>query len=377
MRALLATHKDLAAKIEKIEQKYDGNFFMTNKKIIAAICFLVGLFFAPPTIHARIEVPNFSQPYTIDFNNPQSYQNQILWQEPAILTITHEQVGCYEGGCVKFRIHDFAGEDSAGLSDIWWPPTDRVNIGMLVKYGPDYEAKLDVEGYKFMVVHETFEDIPEWQPNTAYSAGDMVVPTEYPNWTHYYAVQGGVSGSSEPAWPTERNNPTSDGSVIWDVRTLIRPMISDAPVTNPQTPGITWYRTLKSCNIAGGVCRDEFGQQYFNGNEGRHTFKIGEHIGEWVWLEFEIVRGGNNTLYIYTADGSLAGQYATIENVNLLPLRHINEISYWEGASNTTEGTYIMFDQLKIHNQFIGPPAGFGGGLDAIAPAAPAGLVVQ
>ena len=349
---------------------------LTSIFISCLLMFVVWFVFSA-TAHARIEVPNFTQPYTINFNDPQSYQNQILWNEPSILTITHETSGCFEGGCVKFRIRDFSGEDSAGLSDIWWPPTDHVNIGMLVKYGPDYETKLDHEGYKFMVVHETFEDVPEWQPNTGYSTGSMVVPTEYPNWTHYYAVQGGVSGGAEPNWPTERNNPTPDGSVVWDVRTLVRPMISDAPVADPQFPGTTWYRTLKSCNIAGGVCRDEFGQQYFDGNAGRHTFKIGEHIGEWVWLEFEIVRGGNNTLFVYTQDGAVAGQYATIENVNRLPLRNINEISYWEGASNTTEGTYIMFDQLTIHNQYIGPPPEFVGGSDATAPATPAGLMVE
>jgi len=56
---------------------------------------------------------------------------------------------------------------------------------------------------------------PEWEATTAYSLGDMVIPTT-PNGYIYRCVSAGTSDSSEPSWPTVGLGTTVvDDGVIW------------------------------------------------------------------------------------------------------------------------------------------------------------------
>jgi hypothetical protein len=58
-----------------------------------------------------------------------------------------------------------------------------------------------------------------WEATTAYSLGDIVVPTAgKENGFRYECTTAGTSGSSEPTWKTTEGETNSDGTVVWTCR---------------------------------------------------------------------------------------------------------------------------------------------------------------
>jgi hypothetical protein len=58
-----------------------------------------------------------------------------------------------------------------------------------------------------------------WEGSTAYSLGDVVVPTTgKENGFRYECTTAGTSGGSEPTWKTTEGETNSDGSVVWTCR---------------------------------------------------------------------------------------------------------------------------------------------------------------
>jgi prepilin-type N-terminal cleavage/methylation domain-containing protein len=53
-----------------------------------------------------------------------------------------------------------------------------------------------------------------WEKNTAYSVGDMIIPTN-PNGHFYRCMSAGLSGSAEPLWPLTGQASVNDGSAQW------------------------------------------------------------------------------------------------------------------------------------------------------------------
>lgn len=53
-----------------------------------------------------------------------------------------------------------------------------------------------------------------WTADIAFEKGDYVKPTA-PNGHIFRAIQAGVSGGTQPAWPVTKGSAVSDGSVIW------------------------------------------------------------------------------------------------------------------------------------------------------------------
>lgn len=58
-------------------------------------------------------------------------------------------------------------------------------------------------------------DAAAWQADTAYSEGDLIVPTT-PNGYMYRCTVAGTSGSTEPSWSTTFNTADTDGTAEWD-----------------------------------------------------------------------------------------------------------------------------------------------------------------
>lgn len=55
-----------------------------------------------------------------------------------------------------------------------------------------------------------------WSPSTTYAVGQQIVPTAAgANGSYFECVAGGVSGTTEPTWPTGAGNTVADGSVTW------------------------------------------------------------------------------------------------------------------------------------------------------------------
>ena len=58
-----------------------------------------------------------------------------------------------------------------------------------------------------------------WEASTAYSLGDIVVPTAgLENGFRYECTTAGTSGGSEPTWPTTEGATKTDGTVVWTCR---------------------------------------------------------------------------------------------------------------------------------------------------------------
>jgi len=58
-----------------------------------------------------------------------------------------------------------------------------------------------------------------WEATTAYSLGDVVVPTTgKENGFRYECTTAGTSGSSEPTWKTTEGETNSDGTAVWTCR---------------------------------------------------------------------------------------------------------------------------------------------------------------
>jgi hypothetical protein len=126
------------------------------------------------------------------------------------------------------------------------------------------------------------------------------------------------------------------------------------------------YRTLAPCFTAGGGC--SFPPLETNPEEtwrdgwpaGDESLRSDDHVEEWVYYEAEFVAGGDITLYIYTRDGTFDGYYHSVPAMEgMEDLGGVDVLSYWEGASDTTDDTYIDIDFLRLSTDFMGPPEGF------------------
>jgi hypothetical protein len=61
-----------------------------------------------------------------------------------------------------------------------------------------------------------------WEANHVYEAGDYAYQTDLAaNLFFFRCTAGGLSGSSEPAWPTTAGNTVGDGAVTWECMGLI------------------------------------------------------------------------------------------------------------------------------------------------------------
>lgn len=67
------------------------------------------------------------------------------------------------------------------------------------------------------VVPGLFDPYPTWTPDASYASNALVMPT-VPNGTYYRATTAGVSGGSEPAWPTDAGATVNDGTARWVVQ---------------------------------------------------------------------------------------------------------------------------------------------------------------
>lgn len=62
----------------------------------------------------------------------------------------------------------------------------------------------------------------DWEASTAYTLGDLVIPTT-PNGFKYKVTTAGTSDSSEPTWPTVIGQPVTDGTVVWECLAATHP----------------------------------------------------------------------------------------------------------------------------------------------------------
>jgi len=97
-------------------------------------------------------------------------------------------------------------------------------------------------------------------------------------------------------------------------------------------------------------------------------FSSAEHANEWVSIEFEVdLVNQTEKVFVYTQDGSvggLASQHDFDETAATnRPIWYVEGIGHYWGMPTMTydDETYIKLDELRIDDQYIGPPVGFVG----------------
>ncbi|MHA1304356.1 MAG: right-handed parallel beta-helix repeat-containing protein [Candidatus Heimdallarchaeaceae archaeon] len=80
-----------------------------------------------------------------------------------------------------------------------------------------YNTAPTAGGYIGWVCVRSGQAAPTWQSEISYNIGDKVVPTS-DNGYYYECTAAGISGSSEPAWPTTVGNTVIDGTVTWECK---------------------------------------------------------------------------------------------------------------------------------------------------------------
>ena len=95
---------------------------------------------------------------------------------------------------------------------------------------------------------------PTWTTAVAYSTNSIVTPT--PSNGHFYkAIQGGVSGASQPAFPTGTGQQVADGSIIWQEAGLTNTAAPPPPGCGHVTvyAGSLWMFNTSAKNTATGI----------------------------------------------------------------------------------------------------------------------------
>lgn len=248
---------------------------------------------------------NVTLPYSNDFDTDQDLADVYNWDSAGhSIVYTREATGGYgdSGSCIKGVLSDHGSDDQSGLGQIFWGDEDVGND----------EDQINI-GYMINI------------------GPDFTSATDN---THHKSLLlwGGTAG---------------DG--------YVRPMLTYREYYSD-------YQTVAPCCSAAGPCT-------FYGNsqdnpDGSDTYQMDDYVGEWVWIEFEVIAGTHARLYVYTQDGSLSGAYSTTTdataNAAILATHGIDLLwGYWEGVTGATADSYIKLDNLRISTSFIGPPAGF------------------
>lgn len=97
-------------------------------------------------------------------------------------------------------------------------------------------------------------------------------------------------------------------------------------------------------------------------------------VNEWVSFELETdLVAGRVNLYIHTQDGRVSGLYSSFDMSRLEsapftanPVTQLQGIGFYWGppeeyapVSSRDQNTFMKIDELRIDNQYIGPPPGF------------------
>jgi hypothetical protein len=118
------------------------------------------------------------------------------------------------------------------------------------------------------------------------------------------------------------------------------------------------YHTFGAFSDNGDITYYATGAQWPNGDD---PFKNTDYLDEWFCIEHEWdLDQGIARVYIWTRDGRLDGLYVTAPKVTTSSFSEVQIIGgYFNGYHLSDPNNYIMYDELKIDDGFIGPPDGF------------------
>lgn len=261
------------------------------------------------------EMP-FGQIEKFDLNN----YSDLIFEESLndraqILRRVHTTANCYSGGCARFDVRPgYRNEGDTGII-INHQNGQRINVGYMIYFGRDWVLTMRGSSHKHVLVYDDISN-------------------------------GG------------RN---------------IRPMVAEQSVTDNNNNYV--YRTFNICNNAAGICADEFNYHFpAVGPNTNHSFKFEDYLEQWLYVEVEIEIGGINKLYIWNRNGTLRHRIGFCDggmtregfdcrNINVpeQPLDYTRILAYFGNRPNNpiTEHSYVLIDNIRVNNTFMGPPAGF------------------
>jgi hypothetical protein len=155
---------------------------------------------------------------------------QIAWVE-ASKQASRSFAYAFTNKAIAFEVHDVnnaATIPESIINDLWNDPALEQRVGAAMwwisgktSYQPALITVLsnfpgDIYG---QVIGKSGEG--PWLPNTSYSLGTYRMPVNPPSTSRfrYEATTAGVSGGTEPVWPTTINATVMDGAVVWTCRT--------------------------------------------------------------------------------------------------------------------------------------------------------------
>jgi len=248
-------------------------------------------------------------PFEEKFDSGDTWTADLAWVVNGA-TATHiPSSGCWSGGCAKFtppyELSVGGNGTYCGMGQFHFDATTQFNVRLLVKLGPTFIETIDLDTStinKFIIVEGT--------------------------------SRLGILGLCAP---------------------------SDAYEDPPSLVGLG-----PSDGGSGGyVYTHDYGD-WRDGIPQNAEFKIGAiagYINEWIAVEYEL----NSTtpharMYIWTQDGVFNGEVIYLDTPAIPSATYIDILGGYYNTRhlNQDSDTYMMIDELKMSNSYIGPPAGFG-----------------
>lgn len=253
---------------------------------------------------------NITLPFEEKFDSGDTWTSDLLWVGNGGTGTHVASEGCWSGGCAKFTPPTSAVSMNGGVNGMGQftgISTTRLNVRLLVKVGTTYYSTATNAGggvgnkfFIYLLDNASTRPMSIWQPNWIGEDVDYFSPGACNGTECLYQC----GGTPDCYWP--------DGDDTF-----------------------TWKNGVS-----------------------------GDYAGQWICMEFESdTSTGINTLYVWTQDGVLSGVYMQHSRTGGGNINTIDMIGgYYNHIHTNDANTYIMFDELKISNTYIGPPAGFVGG---------------
>lgn len=267
-----------------------------NKKLLTSFIICMTLVISSGTSMSR----SITLPYEMKFDSGYDW-GDLKWVVNNA-TGNHVTSGCWSGGCAKFTPPTVAlpagNGRYSGLGSFEFINTKQINVRVLVKIGPTYETTARDSGYGYQ--------------------NKFIIVT--------------------------RNDSGERGMTI----------LERQPYSTPH------YWSFGACQD--NDCKYQCGGLTCSRPNGYDLFKSIEHSGEWFCLELESdLSAAISRVYIWTQDGSLNGLYSTYTLTDLAGYYNSIQIigGFFNGIHTLDPNAYVMFDELIISNNYIGPPIDF------------------
>ncbi len=181
----------------------------------------------------------------------------------------------------------------------------------------------------------------KWLPNTTYAPYQYVQPT-VENGFQYMVIDGGVSASTEPTWPTTVSHTISDGTIEWQciaATDRLPLVIGELEDGSPAVFIDTAF--IKNASITSAKIGDLVAEKITTGDLNADLQVLSK-----LWYGFNLPNGSYFNSEDDTTTLGNSGFYLGVNgSVPALPVLHLNT-----GIANGSQSLYFDGTQLKLEN---------------------------